>query len=384
MGRVSLVPSHMENPLTKQENEIVYNGFKLKKNGLEAVGDPTFEQWEDCGEFIKKAEGAVQFWIGDWIRYGENHYGEMYTQAIYETGLDYQTLRDDKWVSEKIDLSLRKDNLTFNHHKEVASLPRAEQEEILKKAVDEKLTVKEVREFVKKKKKQKQIQERKQEIRHDSNLLLGDCTVEIDKLQDKSIDLLLTDPPYGMEFKSGWSDKKEIENDDLKGSLGVLDKTLQKTLPKLKDNAHAYIFGNWRYVPEVKEVISKYLNIKMMLIWDREVIGMGDLDSWGDSYDVIYFCTHKEKRYLSEPRERNVIRVQRVNPDKLQHPTEKPIEILEKLIEKSTVEGELVFDPFMGSGSTCIAAKNLNRNYVGIEMDSEYYETAQRRISGDI
>lgn len=75
-----------------EEKDIIYSGFKLHKNGLQAIGNPTFEQWQECGEFIKKSNGAVHFWIGDWLNYGEQKWGEMYTQVLDETGFDYGIL----------------------------------------------------------------------------------------------------------------------------------------------------------------------------------------------------------------------------------------------------------------------------------------------------
>ena len=113
----------MDTQLTTNENkDIVYSSFLLKKNGLEAIGKPTFEQWQECGKFIRKAQGAVHFWIGDWLNYGEHNYGETYTQAIDHTSYDYQTVANDKWLSSKIPLSLRKETISINHYQTIASL----------------------------------------------------------------------------------------------------------------------------------------------------------------------------------------------------------------------------------------------------------------------
>lgn len=102
--------------------DIEYSSFLLHKNGLTPIGDPTFEQWQEVGEFIRKAEGAVHFWIGDWLNYGEQKWGEMYAQAIDATGYDYGTLRDDKWIAKEIPLSLRSDNLNRSIAREIAPL----------------------------------------------------------------------------------------------------------------------------------------------------------------------------------------------------------------------------------------------------------------------
>lgn len=109
-----------------EDQDITYSGFKLHKSGLEAIGSPTFEEWQEVGLFIRKANGAVHFWIGDWLNYGESHYGETYTQAIDETGYDYQTLANDKWISNKIPLSVRTESLGLQHAQTIASLPSEE------------------------------------------------------------------------------------------------------------------------------------------------------------------------------------------------------------------------------------------------------------------
>lgn len=108
-------------------------------------GNPTFEQWCDVWKFIQKASGAVHFWIGDALNYGEQKFGEMYTQAMETTGFDYQTLADDKYVASKVPISRRRDQLSFSSHREVAALPPEKQEELLERAEQEGLHSKDLR-----------------------------------------------------------------------------------------------------------------------------------------------------------------------------------------------------------------------------------------------
>ena len=129
----------MKTSLIKQKNQLVYSSFTLLKNGLMAIGNPSFNQWLECGEFIKRANGAVHFWIGDWINFGERKYGEKYSQALDESQYDYQTLRNDAWIARRVELSRRRDNLSFSHHADVAELEPEDQEILLQKAVNEKL-----------------------------------------------------------------------------------------------------------------------------------------------------------------------------------------------------------------------------------------------------
>lgn len=131
-----------------RNGELVYTKFILRKNGIELEGEPTFEDWLGCGEFINRAKGAVHFWIGDWLNIGEKKWGEKYLQAIKETGYDYQTLRNDKWIASKVDFSRRRDNLTFSHHAEVAEMEPEEQDRLLTYAEENKLDSKAFRSYV--------------------------------------------------------------------------------------------------------------------------------------------------------------------------------------------------------------------------------------------
>lgn len=143
----------MKNELVKVENDLVYSGFKLKKSGLIPVGTPTYDQWEECGKFIKKASSACSLWLGDWINYGESKWGEKYSQALDKTDLDYGTLRNASYVSKNVDLSLRSDKLGYNHHLLVAPLSPEKQSKFLKKAEDLNLSVSELRVLIKEEKK---------------------------------------------------------------------------------------------------------------------------------------------------------------------------------------------------------------------------------------
>ena len=100
--------------LTNIDNKLSLGNFYFDKTGLTVTGSPTFEEWQNCGDFLKQAERSVQFWIGDWLNYGEKKYGETYSQVL--DGVDYEekTLRNSKWVSSRVELSRRRDNLSFS------------------------------------------------------------------------------------------------------------------------------------------------------------------------------------------------------------------------------------------------------------------------------
>jgi DNA modification methylase len=189
------------------------------------------------------------------------------------------------------------------------------------------------------------------------------------------ISLLLSDPPYGMDFKSGFDyDKKwdKIDNDKIEDTIPILDSVFYEAKKHLLSDAHIYIFGNPFEIENIKPVFEKYFKLKNILIWDREVIGMGDLKTYGRSYDIILFGYNEKWKDLNGTRDRDILRFNRVAPNNLKHPTEKPLDILEYLIKKSSNEGEYILDPFAGSFTTCEAAMNLNRNSYGIELQNKY------------
>ena len=110
---------------------------KLTPVSLEIAGQIKIEEWLKIGEGLKAFSSGTKWWIGDWILYGEQKYGEMYSQGIEKTGLEYDTLKDIKYVASKIEKSGRHDNLSFSHHKAVASLELKEREKWLVKSEKE-------------------------------------------------------------------------------------------------------------------------------------------------------------------------------------------------------------------------------------------------------
>ena len=211
-------------------------------------------------------------------------------------------------------------------------------------------------------------------------IILGDSVKVLPTLQPKSFDLLLSDPPYGMDFKSGWNTKDKIANDKIVDTVSLFENVLRESVPLLKDDAHFYLFGNINFIGDIRPIIEKYLNLKNILIWDRKVIGMGDLKSYGNSYDIIYFGYNKVWKDLNGTRDRDLLSYSRVDPAKNIHPTEKPLDILEYLIKKSSNENDKILEPFAGGGSTLKACKNLNRLATGIEIEENYYNLIKERI----
>jgi hypothetical protein len=125
---------------------------KLSPTGWEPPEDLTYEQWAKAVNMITVVHEASGFWFGDAIRYGKAKYGEMYTQWLDATDYEPGSLRNMVYVAENVELSRRRDNLSFGHHQSVAALPAPDQDEMLDRAESEGLSVTALRSIIKAKK----------------------------------------------------------------------------------------------------------------------------------------------------------------------------------------------------------------------------------------
>lgn len=188
----------------------------------------------------------------------------------------------------------------------------------------------------------------------------GDCLSVTEWL---AADVLVTDPPYGMAYRSGW-----VKDDrDIAGDEGT---TARDTALELWGPRPAIVFGTWR--------VAKPEGVRQTGIWDKgDDPGMGDLSMpWGSSFEEFYVMG---SGFVGK-RGGAVIRAKKppVNnrPD---HPTPKPVGLMESLIEKCPPG--VVADPFAGSGATLIAARNLGRRVIGVELEKKYCELIAKRLS---
>ena len=206
----------------------------------------------------------------------------------------------------------------------------------------------------------------------------GDCFEIMKTIEENAIDLVLTDPPFGMSFQSNHRKEKhkKIENDD---NLDWLPNWVNELKRIVKDDSHLYIFCSWHKVDIFKSELEKHFKIKNILIWEKNNTGMGDLEGdYAPKYEMIIFCSNGVKK-LKGRRDSNIVKAKKTG--NINHPTEKPINLMEYFIEKSSNKGDVVFDSFAGGGSTLIAAEILDRNYIGIELDKDYFNIINKRLS---
>jgi len=184
-------------------------------------------------------------------------------------------------------------------------------------------------------------------------------------------DLVVTDPPYGMNFLSASGGRNY---DDC--ILGDKDEGMRDEVLELCGDAPMLVFGSWK--------LPRPVNTKHVLIWNKTGVGplMGDLGLvWGPCHEEIYVIG----KGWTGKRRSNVYSVDGLgggSKERPNHPTPKPIPLMRQLIERCP-EG-VILDPFMGSGSTLRAAKDLNRKSIGIEVDEQYCEIAARRLAQEV
>lgn len=214
------------------------------------------------------------------------------------------------------------------------------------------------------------------------NLLNGDALSKVTELPDGSITLLLTDPPYGGATQTSRATfgRPDIPADNA-NIYPILDELFGRLLPKLKEDAGVYIFTSWKTMDKLLPVLEKHFTIKNCIVWDKCAHSMGDLlNNYGDRHEFIIFAKKGNLKMVWETCQDNIIACPRPPQNGRNHPTEKPVELLKQLIVNTTLPGELVFDPFAGSGSTLVAAEELGRKWIGIEIDPEWHEVARWRI----
>lgn len=194
----------------------------------------------------------------------------------------------------------------------------------------------------------------------------GDCKEVLSDLPP--IDIVLTDPPYGINYQS--NHHKGLKFDKLQGD-GIYPVETLKDLIRLSRNA-VYAFTRW-------DMLWKLPTPKSFIVWVKNNWGMGDLQhEYARQWEGCAFYANSGHEW-TDGRPQDVLIVDRVGSGQLKHPTEKPIVLLEKLLIQC--QGDMVLDPFMGSGSTLRAAKNLNKKAIGIEIEEKYCELAAERMA---
>ena len=231
-------------------------------------------------------------------------------------------------------------------------------------------------------------------MKNNIKVINGNAIEFMKKLKDESIDLVVTDPPYpttkrggtgnsgGMCKKKEFSSGKVFKHNDIKPI-----EYIPEFYRILKDGSHCYIMTNHVNLYEIMTVAKESgFHFIKSLIWNKGNKIMGQ--AYMSQFEYILFFRKGKFKKINKCGTADILNIPNKKTKdengKNIHDTEKPVELMKILIENSTQEEELVLDPFVGVGSTAIACKELNRLFIGTELDENYYNIAINRIDGYI
>lgn len=242
--------------------------------------------------------------------------------------------------------------------------------------------------------------------------ILGDVSAAAEFLPEQFVDLLFVDPPYNLTKRFNAETFRATSHS---AYAEWLDSWLSKLVKTLKPTASIYICGDWRSSAAIQQVAGKYFIIRNRITWEREK-GRGAKANWKNASEDIWYCTMSEKctfnldavkikrkviaPYTEQGKPKDWKRSATGNfrmthpsnlwtdltvpfwsmPENTDHPTQKPEKLVAKIILASTKPGDVVLDPFLGSGTTSVVAKKLGRRYVGIEIDEKFASISEKRL----
>ena len=193
-------------------------------------------------------------------------------------------------------------------------------------------------------------------------------------MPDNSVDSIVTDPPYGIDLQPQRKLTQAIEGDKPQEARDLWTKFVPETYRILKDNTASIFFARWSEV-WCKEVLEQYFTVKSCIVWVKNNFGIGYYTR--PQHEFIWYC-HKGKPPLPLKPQSDVW----MEPKVLKpiHSCEKPIGLIERAIGFTSPENSIILDPFLGSGTTAIAAHNTGRKFIGIEKEPKYVEIARQRL----
>ena len=234
-------------------------------------------------------------------------------------------------------------------------------------------------------------------LKKDVSIIYGDCNLLIKDVANKSIDLIATDPPYGINFEKNNWDKPGVLN------WHFLAREFKRVL---KPNGCLIIFQGWSQVCETKYVLDNYFSLKNWIIYDR-IKGRGTKTNLVSTREDILWYLTDEKNYTYNKisstikkktggsigkKNGNAYRalsnvwtdISPIVPwsaERVSHPTQKPLSIMERILNVFSNEGNQILDPFLGSGTTAVAAIKTGRKFIGFENNKDYYKTSKKRVN---
>lgn len=210
----------------------------------------------------------------------------------------------------------------------------------------------------------------------------GDSFRELRKLPDNTVDLIVTDPPYGQNYSTGRQKHTIRRTTRIANDAGQLDipRLMSEFHRVTKPKSHCYIFTSWKTVDLWKPEFEKYFVLKNILIWSKDNHTAGDLSwSYAQSYEMILFGM-KGRKKLTGARDRDCVYMPKVKSHQQVHLLQKPDQLVEYLIRKSSRRGDTVLDPFAGSGTAGVCCIRTSRNSIQFEVSRRYRAALQARM----
>ncbi len=211
-----------------------------------------------------------------------------------------------------------------------------------------------------------------------------DCIEGMKRLPDESVDLVVADPPYGSGGRDG---SVHLNNSNLYGNRMTSDSLIWMTrqyskilFDKTKQDSHCYIFSDWRKYKDIQIAFeTSGWELRSLIVWNKGN-GMGEL--WRSCHEFILFFAKRKPRKLTHGACFNVLSDKKFDKGEKSQlwPFQKPLSLIRFLIEASSNKENNILDPFIGSGTTAIACVNLDRHYVGFEINKEYCDIANKRL----
>ena len=209
-----------------------------------------------------------------------------------------------------------------------------------------------------------------------------DCMDGFKQLEENSIDLIVIDPPYFLPAVH-YNTRKQFSRNF--ADLGILEHFFKDVFKEferiIKPTGRIYIFCDGQSYPLFYYHLYSFCKHVRPLIWDKKTSINGY--SWRHQHELIIFAEMPQTKPVPSG-DGDILRHSAVKVNDRKHPAEKPVELLKRLIEKSTKEGDVVLDCFAGSGSTLVACKQLKRKFIGFEKSLEYFKIAESKVNDEM
>ena len=224
----------------------------------------------------------------------------------------------------------------------------------------------------------------------DKPYIIGDCLDGMKQLPDKCVDLIVADPPYGIDYKSNhdnYKNRKRKLDRSIIGDKKIELEWLSEANRILKKDAFLFLFTRWDVIHLWKEGIeTKGFKVKERLIWDKTHWGMGDLDCYGTQIEDILCCSKGKPKLVWKKRRGNIIKTvsKRSMPEGLHHPNQKSVKLIRQLIRDAVPKGSIILSPFLGSGTDLEASIKEECIGLGFDINPEYEPIIRKRSLQDI